>query len=346
MKTYKVIIWGLGMVGRSALGIIAKKKQFELVGAIDIDPNKVGRDAGEVFGFEKTGVIVSDDAEAVLSQEANVVMYYCPTKWDEGNRSRTGVTGNVDDICTALSHNKNVLTTLPVYFSKVNQPEYYARIDAVAKEHGVTFTQQGIYPGLYTPYMPCVFGTLNREVESVIVHGGENDEHNKAPWVHIFGFGKNPDEVNIDSVAAVAYTYYAPTAIEIAERLGLEYDEFSCTSETILADREVESQFGTIKPGTIGAHMLLMSCKKDGKEVTGFHFLHKAIDTILPDYPIEQRIEIKGHPDVTVKINGLFDPSEPFLTSASPNMNLIPSVVEAEPGYRDALDLPVGYLPR
>lgn len=187
---------------------------------------------------------------------------------------------------------------------------------------------------------------LNRETESVIIHGGENDENNKAPWAFVFGFGKEPGSVDISAVSNIVFTYYAPTVIEIAERLGLEYDEFVCTSEVILADKETNSQFGVIKPGTIGAHMLLMSCKKDGKEVTGFHFLHKSIDTILEDYPIEQRIEIKGRPNVTVKIDGLFDHEEPFLTSASPNMNLIASVVKAEPGYKDALDIPVGYLPR
>lgn len=346
MEKYKVIIWGLGMVGKSALKIINERKQLELVGAIDIDPKKVGQDAGLVLGLEQTGVIVSDDIEAVFSMEADVVMYYCPTKWDEGNISRTGVTGNVDDICLALAHKKNVLTTLPVFYSKVNAPAYYERIDRIAKENGVTFTQQGIYPGLYTPYLPTVLGMLNREIDSVIVHGGENDDHNKAPWAFIFGFGKEPGNVNIDAVANIVYTYYAPTVVEIAERLGLEYDEFVCESEVILADVEANTQFGVIKPGTIGAHMLLMSCKKNGKEVTGFHFIHKATDEILKDYPIEQRIEIKGRPNVNVKIDGLFDSEEPFLTSASPNINLIASVVKAEPGYKDALDIPLGYLPR
>lgn len=346
METYKVIIWGFGMVGKSALKIIDQREQLELVGVIDVDPKKVGQDAGTLAGLKETGVIVSDNIEEVLSLDADVVMYYCPTKWDKGNISRTGVTGNVDDICLALSHKKNVLTTLPVFYSKKNAPEYYERIDKVAKENGVTFTQQGIYPGLYTPYLPTVLGSLNREIESVVVYGGENDETNKAPWVSIFGFGKDPEGVDISAVTSNVFTYYAPTVIEIAERLGLEYDEFVCTSETILADKETNSQFGVIKAGTIGAHMLLMSCKKDGKEVTGFHFLHKAIDTILDDYPIEQRIEIKGRPNVTVKIDGLFDHEEPFLTSAAPNINLIASVVKAEPGYKDALDIPFGYVPR
>ena len=32
-----------------------------------------------------------------------------------------------------------------------------------------------------------------------------------------------------------------------------------------------------------------------------------------------------------------------FLTSAAPSINLIPQLVKAEPGFTNALDLPVGY---
>ena len=122
METYKVIIWGFGMVGKSALKIIDQREQLELAGVIDVDPKKVGQDAGTLAGLKETGVIVSNNVEEVLSLDADVVMYYCPTKWDKGNISRTGVTGNVDDICLALSHKKNVLTTLPIFFSKINTP--------------------------------------------------------------------------------------------------------------------------------------------------------------------------------------------------------------------------------
>lgn len=56
MKQYKVIVWGLGNVGRAAIRMIQEKQSLQLVAAVDIDPKKVGKDAGEIFGFAKTGV--------------------------------------------------------------------------------------------------------------------------------------------------------------------------------------------------------------------------------------------------------------------------------------------------
>ena len=64
---YKVIIWGLGSVGRSALQIINAKSSLRLVAAYDIDPKKIGRDAGEVCGFEPAGVIVTNVSLVLLA---------------------------------------------------------------------------------------------------------------------------------------------------------------------------------------------------------------------------------------------------------------------------------------
>ena len=84
MGKYKVIIWGLGNVGRSAVRMIAERTEMlELVAAVDVDPKKVGKDAGEVFGFAPVGVKVTSDIDAALRMQADVVMDFCPTEMDD-----------------------------------------------------------------------------------------------------------------------------------------------------------------------------------------------------------------------------------------------------------------------
>ena len=61
--TYRIIIWGLGSVGKSALEIINARRSLQLVGAFDVNPEKVGKDAGEIFGLPAAGVTVSDNEE-------------------------------------------------------------------------------------------------------------------------------------------------------------------------------------------------------------------------------------------------------------------------------------------
>ena len=150
MKKYRVIIWGMGSVGRYAVKMIQGKKFLDLVGAIDTDPMKTGRDAGELFGFSSTGVIISDDIDQVLELEADVVLLYLPTIYEKGNMRPSGYRPMAENICRALKAKKNVLTPLPTYHLHKTAPAIYEMINQCAIENGVTFVQQGIFPASIT----------------------------------------------------------------------------------------------------------------------------------------------------------------------------------------------------
>ena len=49
----RVVIVGLGPIGASVARQVIARKGFTLVGAVDVDPAKVGRDAADVIGLEK-----------------------------------------------------------------------------------------------------------------------------------------------------------------------------------------------------------------------------------------------------------------------------------------------------
>lgn len=133
MENYKVIIWGLGHVGTAAVRQIVQRNSLQLVAVYDTDPAKVGKDSGLLSGVEATGIPVSDDLDAVLATEADVVLYYATNTFDEGNVSPTGVTQNVEEICRALASGKNVATPTLTYYAHKTSPEFYEKIDRVCK---------------------------------------------------------------------------------------------------------------------------------------------------------------------------------------------------------------------
>lgn len=51
MRQYRVIIWGLGNVGRAAVRMIGERQSVKLVAAVDNDPEKVGKDAAGYLAF-------------------------------------------------------------------------------------------------------------------------------------------------------------------------------------------------------------------------------------------------------------------------------------------------------
>ena len=340
MKKYRVIIWGMGSVGRYAVKMIQQKKSLELVGAIDIDPSKVGRDAGEVFAFPHTGVIISDDIDAVLKLDAHVVLLYLPTIYESGNMRPSGYGPMAENICRALKAKKNVLTPLPVYHVHKTAPAIYEMINQCALENGVSYVQQGIFPGLFNPYLPVVLSSMAGRVDRVIVTGGEDDANNASPWVRVFGYGKDPATFNSQRLKDIITSYYGPAVMEIADRVGLEYDEYVENHEIFTAKEELNPPWGPVKPGSISAHLFSMRCLRDGRELTGFHFVHKVCHELKPENPIADTISIEGEPNITVSIKGMLRSVEPFASSAAPSVNLIPQCVEAPPGFQNALDLP------
>ena len=75
-KTYRVVAWGTGNVGRHALAGIDARPDLELVGPVGVNPDKVGRDAGDLAGLGRTlGVAATDDVEALLALEPDVVVH-------------------------------------------------------------------------------------------------------------------------------------------------------------------------------------------------------------------------------------------------------------------------------
>ena len=63
----KVLHFGLGPIGVGVVKQVAQRKGFKIVGAVDIDPAKVGRDLGEIAGVGRTlRVKVSDDARKTI----------------------------------------------------------------------------------------------------------------------------------------------------------------------------------------------------------------------------------------------------------------------------------------
>ena len=78
MENHKLIIWGLGHVGKSAVRQIVQRESLELVAVYDNDESKIGQDAGLLSGVEELGVKVSDNVDEVLATEADVVLYYAP----------------------------------------------------------------------------------------------------------------------------------------------------------------------------------------------------------------------------------------------------------------------------
>jgi 4-hydroxy-tetrahydrodipicolinate reductase len=99
--SYRVIQWSTGHVGAWALHAIIEHPDLELVGLWVHSDAKAGSDAGELCGLPPVGVVATNDAEALLALDADVVCYTATADlrpWEA-----------VKDICRILESGKNVV---------------------------------------------------------------------------------------------------------------------------------------------------------------------------------------------------------------------------------------------
>src|SRR4051794_38230024 len=78
MPAIRVMHFGLGPIGAAIAKQVAVRPGFKIVGAIDIDPAKVGRDLGAVVGLSgRLGVKVAGDAAKALKSARPHVVVLC-----------------------------------------------------------------------------------------------------------------------------------------------------------------------------------------------------------------------------------------------------------------------------
>src|SRR5438309_11909 len=75
-STIRVLHFGLGPIGAAIVKQVAARPGFKIVGGVDIDHAKVGRDLGDVVGLPKRlGVKVAEDAaKAIKAAKPDVVV--------------------------------------------------------------------------------------------------------------------------------------------------------------------------------------------------------------------------------------------------------------------------------
>lgn len=338
MKQYKVIVWGLGNVGRAAIRMIQEKQSLQIVAAVDIDPKKVGKDAGEIFGFAKTGVTVTDDIDEALKLDADVVLDYTPLVRDE----KGGFTPSAVDVCRLLKAKKNVITTLPIYYSQATTPDLFKMINDTAKENGVSYLPTGLLPGAYASYIPTVLAGLMGHVDKITVQSGEDDQHNYSSWVKVFGYGMDPKQFPQDKLKLGIASYYISGVYEMGDRLGFKFDDMKIEHEWYTAPEDLHPTFGTVKKGTLCGHKFTMSGMVNGEAKVSLIYVHKICDDVVKTPAIDNKIHIEGMPKaLDISIDGMMPLDESYVTSAAPSVNVIPMVVDGTSGFIQALDLKV-----
>ena len=348
MTSYRVIVWGTGFVGRSVLRDLITHPAYEVVGVLVNDPEKDGRDVGELAGLAKVGLNASRNVEAVLAQDADAVCYFGP--------SALHMETNLANLTAALRAGKNVVETTVGALQNPERAPAPIRdaIDAACREGGTSYFSGGIDPGFGNDLLPLTLlglcGRVDRIHTTEFLDAGSYPDQDSLASMGLCSSLEAP--ALLDTPGLMTSIWGGPLFM-IAQALGVEVSDTVEHYDRWATPEAIDFERGRVEAGHAAAHRIRLAGLVDGEERIVIDHVHRVVPDVAPDWPRPasdpahaNRVEITGSPNI-VQETVLADEftgdgnAGGCLATGMRAVNAIPAVVAAEPGILSTLDLPL-----
>ena len=334
MENVKVAIWGFGAMGSGIAKVLLNKKGVDIVGVCDIHPARVGKSIFELLGVER-----GDRADVTVNPEIKEVVHdgncdICVLATDSFTRKA------FDKIKYIVSQKVNVVATAEeMSYPKAQEPELAAEMDRLAKENGVSILGTGINPGLMMDLLAvCLSGCMTdvekvtcRRVNSLSPFGpAVMEEQGVGLTVEAFMKG-------VEDGTLAGHVGFAESVGMIAEALGWNVEKFEQQMKPIVTSVDRKSPYGFAKAGDVAGVNMTGQGYVDGQ--VKIDMIHpQQIEPEMEGTHTGDYIVLEGTPKVNMSIQPEVDGG---IGTIAMVVNMIPHVINARPGLKTMLDLPV-----
>ncbi len=321
--TIRAVVYGVGPIGQ-LIARVALEKGFDVVGAIDIDPQKVGKDLGEVLGLDKTlGIKVESDADKVLrDSNPDVVLHSTGSFFDKV----------YPQIMRAVRVGADVVSTCETLaWPWYRYPDLAELVDNYARNYGSTVLGAGVNPGFVFDVLPAVLSTTLTRLEKITVTRSLDASKRRYSFQKKIGLGMTPTQFReaLGRGEITAHVGFAESVLLMASMMGLKLDRVEEGQEAIIADKRYETQYFRIEEGQVRGVVGHGSGFIGDKEVIRVE-LRACVE--CEDF---EEVRLMGEPSIIWRSTGTSgDPA-----TAAVIVNLAPRVLNARPGLVTLKDL-------
>ncbi|MGB7434003.1 MAG: hypothetical protein WBR26_08165 [Candidatus Acidiferrum sp.] len=330
-KKIRAIQYGIGPIGASIVKLLREKEAIDIVGAIDSDPAKIGKDLAEVVGASDGpwGIKVSGDAKGVLEQSADIVMH----------TTSSSLPKVMDQLLACIDVGSCVVSTCEeLSYPYRTHPELAAKLDKAAKESGVALVGTGINPGFVMDKLVITLAAVSQRIDHVKALRIVDASKRREPLQRKIGAGLTVNEFHAKVKEGTIKHVGLPESVAmVADSLGIPVNEITETIEPKVAADHIQTDFLTVEPGqAAGVHQIARGLS-DGKEL-----IYMELQMYVGAKDPSDTVELQGHPNISLVIPG---GSHGDIATASVAVNSIPAVLDAQSGLRTSRDLPIGFFP-
>ena len=336
MEKTKIVQYGCGKMSKYTMRY-AMEKGYEIVGAVDINPNLIGKDISEIIGCEETGVKITaiDQAEELMKNvkpDACIITTMSLIKDLE----------NVLMLCSKLGINA-ITTCEEAFYPMASNPGSTQKIDSLAKQNNCTITGSG-YQDVFWGNLIYTLAGATHKITKIKGSSSYNVEDYGIALAQVHGAGMTLDEFDEKVAAAdkisteerqkiIESGDYTPSYMWnvvpwLADKFGFTITSMTQKCVPIVAKEDIHSN--TLNMDIKVGMATGMSAVVTAQTAEGVEIEAECIGKVYEPTEVDKNDwTIFGEPDTRVVIT---EPKTVELTCAS-IVNRIPDLIKAPAGY-------------
>lgn len=334
--TFRAVQWATGAMGTACLRNMLDHPDVDVVGAFVYSEAKAGLDIGEMAGRPATGVLSTNDPQAILDLDADVVVH----------AGRIGTYGSHDaEIIALLETGKNVISINGYSHPGHQEGPRFAALQAACERGGTTLMGAGLNPGFAGEQLAVVASGLVNRLDhiEIVEHADSRAVRDPAYLFEVLGFGQTPAELEArdDGPEEALEGMFSEALHATADHLDMTVERVEPDHVLHVCTEDVEVRAGIVRAGTVSHFNWRWHAVVRGKRrlTVSIHWYLETSHLDRVDPPLWQ-VHLTGHPGVRldVELEKHEDdtsrmPAEPYAVGASV-VNTIPVVVDAPIGVR------------
>ncbi len=330
----RTVILGSGHMGSEIIKLILEKEGFALAGVYGRRKNRQGMDVGEALDLRrKVGVSIDTDLTGLLDRVRPDVVVQATSSTMLQSEAEMAAALEVGADVVSISEE----ASFPWYGS----PEIAERLDRLAKTCGKSVLGTGINPGFILDLLVIALTGVCYRVDRIRA----TRINDLSPYGYSVmktqgvNFTREDFEKGVRDGSVVGHFGFPESMSMIAAALGWEIDRIVEHRKPIISTVERDGgEAGTIRPGyTAGCNHTGIAYDAAGNPIIELYHPQQ----VRPEAEGQETgdyIEIYGRPDITLSSG----PEIPGgMGTVALAVNMIPKVIDAEPGFRKMTDLPV-----
>ena len=335
MEDIKVIIWGFGAMGSGMARMLLKKKGVRITGICDNHPDRVGKNPYSLCGIKQDGrpdILIRPEISDIVSEGCADIALLATDSFTAKAFPK---------IRFLLEHKLNVISTAEeMAYPAASEPELTGQLNQIARTNGVSVLGTGINPGLIMDLLVVALTGACIDVNKIEAERVNSLSPFGPAVMEEQGVGISREEFRkgVENNSLAGHVGFNESIRMICDAIGWKLDEpVRQTMDPIVSKVYRKTDYAEVQPGSIAGCSMKGYGKVDGSEK--IRMIHpQQVEPQLEGTETGDYIRIKGTPDISMAIQ----PEIPGgIGTIAMCVNMIPHVINARPGLKTMLDLPV-----